>query len=121
MQLSAALRLVRTIEPEAMRHRDHICSEAATHDLAHCPKMLSQIYAWRVGSNISAKPINRASKWIRSDRDHLDRAARQTPADIRRPSPPADAQADTRRMEQFPSGNLASGTTQREARKLAKE
>ena len=43
MQLSEALRLVRTIEPEAMRHRDHICSEAATHDLAHCPKMLSQI------------------------------------------------------------------------------
>jgi len=59
MQLSEALRLVRTIEPEAMRHRDHICSEAAAHDLAHCPKMLSQIYAWRVGSNIPAKPISR--------------------------------------------------------------
>ena len=57
MQLSEALRLVRRIEPEAMRHRDHICSEAATHDLAHCPKMLSQIYAWRVESNIPAKPI----------------------------------------------------------------
>jgi hypothetical protein len=59
MQLSEALRLVRTIQPEAMRHRDHICSEAAAHDLAHCPKMLSQIYAWRVRSNISAKPISR--------------------------------------------------------------
>lgn len=59
MQLSEALRLVRTIEPEAMPHRDHICSEAAAHDLAHCPKMLSQIYAWQVGSNRSAKPIGR--------------------------------------------------------------
>jgi hypothetical protein len=59
MQLSEALRLVRTIEPEAMRHRDHICSEAAAHDLAHCPKMLSQIYAWQVGPNLSAKPISR--------------------------------------------------------------
>jgi hypothetical protein len=56
MQLSEALRLVRTIEPEAMRHRDHICSEAAAHDLAHCPKMLSQIYAWRVESD---GPISR--------------------------------------------------------------
>jgi|ERR1700722_7065692 hypothetical protein len=121
MQLSEALRLVRTLEPEAMRHRDHICSEGATHDLAHCPKMLSQIYAWRVGSNISAKLISRAPGWTRSDRDHLDRAARQTPADSRRPSPPADAQADRRRMEQFSSGNLACGITQREARKLAKE
>jgi len=121
MQLSEALRLVRTIEPEAMQHRDHICSEAAAHDLAHCPKTLSQIYAWRVGSNISAKPISRTPKWIRSDRDQLDLPASQTPADIRRPSPPADAEADTRRMEQFSSGNLGSGITQREARKLAKE
>ncbi len=51
MQLSEALRLVRTIEPAAMRHGDHICSEAAAHDLAHCPKMLSQIYAWLVESD----------------------------------------------------------------------
>jgi hypothetical protein len=43
MQLSEALRLVGTIEPEAMKYWDHICSEAAVHDLAHCPKMLSQI------------------------------------------------------------------------------
>src|ERR1700682_4258427 len=64
MQLSEALRLVRTIEPEAMRHRDHICSEAAAHDLAHCPKMLSQIYAWQVGSNLPAKAISR----VRSER-----------------------------------------------------
>jgi hypothetical protein len=56
MQLSEALRLVRTIEPEAMRHRDHICSEAAAHDLAHCPKTLSQIYAWRVESDA---PVSR--------------------------------------------------------------
>jgi hypothetical protein len=52
MHLSEALRLVRKIEPEASMHRDHICSESVTHDLAHCPKMLSQIYAWRVESNI---------------------------------------------------------------------
>jgi hypothetical protein len=61
MQLSEALRLVRRIEPTAMRHRDHICSEAVTHDLAHCPKMLSQIYAWRVESNTRAEPINGVS------------------------------------------------------------
>jgi hypothetical protein len=60
MQLSEAFRLVRTIEPYAMRHRDHICSESVTHDLGHCPKMLSQIYAWRVESNTLPKPINRA-------------------------------------------------------------
>jgi hypothetical protein len=59
MQLSEALRLVRTIEPEAMRHRDHICSEAAAHDLAHCPKMLSQIYAWRVESDAPARLSSR--------------------------------------------------------------
>jgi hypothetical protein len=59
MQLSEALRLVRTIEPEAMGHRDHICSEAAAHDLAHCPKMLSQIYAWRVESKAPARSISR--------------------------------------------------------------
>jgi len=59
MQLSEALRLVRTIEPEAMRHRDHIFSEATTHDLAHCPKMLSQIYAWRVESDGPAKLLSR--------------------------------------------------------------
>ena len=59
MQLSEALRLVRTIEPDAMRHRDHICSESVTHDLARCPKMLSQIYAWRVESNTLPKPISR--------------------------------------------------------------
>jgi hypothetical protein len=67
MQLSEALRLVRTIEPEAMRHRDHICSESATHDLAHCPKILSQVYAWRVESNTRTKPISRVqSERIRS-------------------------------------------------------
>src|SRR5271154_899561 len=59
MQLSEALRLVRRIEPEAMRHRDHICCEAAPHDLAHCPKMLSQIYAWRVGLDAPTKLIGR--------------------------------------------------------------
>jgi hypothetical protein len=69
MQLSIALRLVRTIEPEAMRHRDHICSEAVAHDLANCPKMLSQIYAWRVESNLPAKPIGRVQpERIRSRR-----------------------------------------------------
>ena len=70
MQLSEALRLVRTIEPEAMRHRDHICSEAATHDLAQCPKMLSQIYAWRVESNtLSRNRSAECTERIRSDRD----------------------------------------------------
>jgi hypothetical protein len=59
MQLAEALRLVRKIEPEAMGHRDHICSESVTHDLARCPKMLSQIYAWRVESNTLPKPISR--------------------------------------------------------------
>jgi hypothetical protein len=59
MQLSEALRLVRLLEREAMRHRDHICCEAATHDLAHCPKMLSQIYVWRVEPDGHAKPISR--------------------------------------------------------------
>jgi hypothetical protein len=53
MQLSEALRLVRRFEPEAMLHRDHICSESVTQDLAHCPKMLNQIYAWRIESSIS--------------------------------------------------------------------
>jgi hypothetical protein len=53
MQLSEALRLVRRIEPQAILHRDHICSESVTHNLGHCPKMLSQIYAWRVESSIS--------------------------------------------------------------------
>ena len=65
MQLSEALRLVRTIEPDAMRHRDHICSESVTHDLARCPKMLSQIYAWRVDSSTLPKPISR----VQSARD----------------------------------------------------
>jgi hypothetical protein len=60
MQLNEALRLVRKIEPEAIMHRDHICSEATAHDLAHCPKMLSQIYAWRIESNTLPKPISRA-------------------------------------------------------------
>jgi hypothetical protein len=57
MQLSEALRLVRRFEPEAMLHRDHICSEVTSHSLAHCPKMLSQIYAWRVESNLPAKRV----------------------------------------------------------------
>jgi hypothetical protein len=57
MQLSEALRLVRRIEPEMRLHRDHICSESVTHDLAHCPKMLSQIYAWRVESNLPGKRV----------------------------------------------------------------
>jgi hypothetical protein len=57
------LRLVRTVEPEAMRHRDHICSEAAAHDLAHCPKMLSQIYAWQV-----VKPLSETDCRVRPER-----------------------------------------------------
>jgi hypothetical protein len=59
MQLSEAFRLVRKIEPEAIMHRDRICRESVTHDLARCPKMLSQIYAWRVESNTLPKPISR--------------------------------------------------------------
>ena len=78
MQLSEALRLVRTIEPEAMRHRDHICSEAAAHDLAHCPKMLSQIYAWRVESNIPAKPISRVQPARIRSRPAVPRGAAST-------------------------------------------
>jgi len=65
MQLSEALRLVRKVDPEAIKHRDHICSESVTHDLARCPKMLSQIYAWRVESNTLPKPISR----VQSARD----------------------------------------------------
>jgi hypothetical protein len=118
MQLSEALRLVRTLEPEAMRHRDHICSESVTHDLAHCPKMLSQIYAWRVGSNIPASPIRRVQPaTIRSDRELLDFALRPIMPDIRRRQS-ADAQADHRRTDRC---NLESRTTKREARKRAKE
>jgi hypothetical protein len=75
MQLSEALRLVRRIEPEAMLHRDHICSESVTHDLAHCPKMLSQIYAWRVDSNLPAKRVPNDRAFDR-DRDLRYLAAR---------------------------------------------
>jgi hypothetical protein len=57
MQLSEALRLVRRFEPAAKLHRDHICSESVRHNFAHCPKMLNQIYAWRVESNLSAKRV----------------------------------------------------------------
>ena len=55
MQLGEVFKLVRRIEPQAARHRDHICSEAARHDFAHCPKPLASVYAWRqaVGSLIS--------------------------------------------------------------------
>ena len=83
MQLSEALRLVRTIEPEAMRHRDHICSESVTHDLARCPKMLSQIYAWRVDSNTLPKPISR----VQSARDFRRSATSLSgPLEIARPN-----------------------------------
>jgi hypothetical protein len=47
MQLGELFRLVRRVEPLAARQRDHICSEAARHDLAHCPKPLARVYAWR--------------------------------------------------------------------------
>jgi hypothetical protein len=76
MQLSEALRLVRRIEPQASMHRDHICSESVAHDLAHCPKMLSQIYAWRVESNLSAKRVPNDRAFDR-DRDLRYLAARQ--------------------------------------------
>ena len=76
MQLSEALRLVRKIEPEMRLHRDHICSESVTHDFAHCPKMLSQIYAWRVESNLPAKRVRNDRSFDR-DRDLRHLAARQ--------------------------------------------
>ena len=76
MQLSEALRLVRSIEPEASMHRDHICSESVTHALAHCPKMLNQIYAWRVESNLPAKRVLKQRTFDR-DRDLWNLAARQ--------------------------------------------
>jgi hypothetical protein len=65
MQLNEALRLVRKVDPEVIMHRDHICSESVTHDLARCPKMLSQIYAWRVESYTLPKPLSR----VQSARD----------------------------------------------------
>jgi hypothetical protein len=76
MQLSEALRLVRRIEPEATLHRDHICSESVRHNLGHCPKMLSQIYAWRVESNLPAKRVLN-DRAFDCDRDLGYLAARQ--------------------------------------------
>ena len=48
MQLGELFKLIRKAEPLAVRHRDHICSEAARHDLGHCPKPLANVYAWRL-------------------------------------------------------------------------
>jgi hypothetical protein len=119
MQLGEALRLVRTIEPEAMRHRDHICSEAAMHDVAHCPKTLRQIYAWQVEPD---SPIDRGQpERIRSrPRPAGPRSAASTSGYCRCPQQ-ADAMQIPATWDQFWSGNLASGITQRDARKLAKE
>jgi hypothetical protein len=55
MQLSELLRLVRKIEPLAVRHRDHICSEAAAHDFGHCPKPPARVYAWRIANGPRVK------------------------------------------------------------------
>jgi hypothetical protein len=48
MQLGELFKLLHKAEPLAARHRDHICSEAAVHDFAHCPKPMARVYAWRV-------------------------------------------------------------------------
>jgi hypothetical protein len=80
MQLSEALRLVRKVDPEAIMHRDHICSESVAHDLARCPKMLSQIYAWRVESNTLPKPISRvqSAREFRQGSRHFETARPNT-------------------------------------------
>jgi len=56
MQLGELFKLIHKAEPLAARHRDHICSEAAAHDFAHCPKPVTRVYAWRVPADASAKP-----------------------------------------------------------------
>ena len=48
MQLGELFKLIHKAEPLAARHRDHICSEAAVHDFAHCPKPMARVYAWWV-------------------------------------------------------------------------
>jgi hypothetical protein len=50
MSLSEIYRMVRKLEPAAVYHRDHICSEPAAHDLAHCPKPSGRQYAWRIAA-----------------------------------------------------------------------
>lgn len=51
MSLSEMFRLVKKVEPGAVRHRDHICCEPATHDWARCPKATGRQYAWRAMPN----------------------------------------------------------------------
>jgi hypothetical protein len=59
MQLGELFKLIQKAEPLAARHRDHICSEAAVHDFAHCPKPMARVYAWRVPADTSAKAARR--------------------------------------------------------------
>ena len=61
MQLGKLFKLIRAIEPWATRHRDHICSEAARHDFARCPKPVASVYAWRVPADSSIKSLKHAS------------------------------------------------------------
>jgi hypothetical protein len=64
MQLGELFKLVRRAEPQASRHRDHICSEAARHDFAHCPKPLASVYAWRRAAEASGRTM-RCEKLLR--------------------------------------------------------
>jgi hypothetical protein len=57
MQLGELFKLIRKAEPLAAKHRDHICSEAAAHDFAHCPKPAARVYAWRVSPAASTKAV----------------------------------------------------------------
>jgi|HubBroStandDraft_4_1064222.scaffolds.fasta_scaffold1365872_2 hypothetical protein len=59
MQLGELFKLLHKAEPLAARHRDHICSEAAVHDFAHCPKPMARVFAWRVPADASAKAARR--------------------------------------------------------------
>jgi hypothetical protein len=66
MQLDELFKLIRAIEPWATKHRDHICSEAARHDFAHCPKPPSCVYAWRVPAGGSIKATRQRAPALRS-------------------------------------------------------
>lgn len=63
MQLGELFKLIRKAEPLAVRHRDHICSEAAAHDFAHCPKPAACVYAWRVPADGLAKAARQRARF----------------------------------------------------------
>ena len=67
MQLDELFKLIRAIEPWATKHRDHICSEAARHDFAHCPKPPACVYAWRTAGDGATKSLRHAAPFRSGD------------------------------------------------------